>query len=127
MSPALLQTPDGYDATRHAAHASRVLRYLLTTYPNQVVAHRDVCEVLGYEVTPQATSNAATRLRAGAFGLNIVARAGKGGGYVLQVPVPAAGRQRCATCAACSLIGTCKRLKGRPVEPGEWCWSWSCA
>ena len=93
-----ITAPAGYDATTANEHASRVLRYLLALYPNQVIRHSDVCDVLGYKVTPQATSNAATRLRAGAFGLNIASRGGRCGGYVLLVPVPSTSRKRCGNC-----------------------------
>lgn len=122
---ALIAAPEGYDATKHAEHASRVLRYLLTAYPNTVIGHADVCAVLGYEVTAQAVSNAAGRLRRGTFGLNIASRSGLGGGYVLLVPVTAADGECCRHCRQRSLIGTCRRLKGRPVEPDQWCWGWS--
>jgi hypothetical protein len=121
----IITAPAGYDAVKGAEHASRALRYLLTTYPNRMISHREVCDVVGFQVCPQAVSNAAARLRSGAFGLHILSRGGIRGGYVLLVPVPASDERRCASCGARSVIGTCRRLKGRPVSPGEWCWAWS--
>ena len=120
----LICAPEGYDAVRSHSHASRVLRYLLVSYPNQVVSHRKVCEVLGYEVTATAVSNAAARLRSGPFGLPIRSRSSVGGGYVLLVPVPATGEHCCGSCKHRSLIETCSELKGRPVSPRDWCWAW---
>lgn len=118
----ILAPPDGYEATTEVAHASRVLRYLLTSYPNTVIGHRDVCDVLGREVSPQAVSNAAARLSAGSFGMHIYSR--RGLGYVLLTPVAAPGPHSCYSCGYRSIIGTCRRLKGRPVAIGEWCYAW---
>jgi len=124
MSP-LLIAPEGYDAVRDQEHASRVLRYLLTCWPNCPVTTHDVCEAAGYAVGRSAVSAAAARLRVGHFGLNIRSRGGSHGGYVLLVPVPATGKRSCANCASRSVIDTCKQLKGRPVEKNQWCWGWS--
>jgi hypothetical protein len=120
----LICAPEGYDAVRTQSRSSRVLRYLLVTYPNQVISHRQVCEVLGYEVGSTAVSNAASRLRSGPFGLPIRSLRGNGGGYILLVPVPAGGDQSCGCCKNRSLISTCSVLKGRPVGPREWCRAW---
>lgn len=119
----IISPPEGYDATREVASASVVLRYLLMTRPNTVVTHHDVCERLGREVTPQAVSNAAARMRRGSFGLHIWSQ--RGLGYVLLTPVPCRGKNRCANCSSRSLMGTCRRLKGLPVDPSEVCWGWS--
>lgn len=115
-----ITVPAGYVATDKASHASAVLRYLLTTYPNQTISHEDVVEILGYRVGRTATSNAANRLRRGPFGLNIASRGGPGGGYVLLVPVFALGKESCASCSAYRR-GVCRRLKGREVHASDWC------
>lgn len=120
----IITAPDGYDAAVKAESASHMLRYLLTAYPNTVVGHRDVCDALGYEVGASAVSNAAHRLRRGGLGLNIASRGGRGGGYVLMAPVPAMTADSCGACHYRTLIGTCKRLKGRPVEIGQWCYGY---
>lgn len=120
----LICAPEGYDAVKAPERAPRVLRYLLTTYPNTVISGADVCEVLGYPVGATAISNAARRLRQGPFGLPIRSRRSSGGGYVLLVPVPATGKRSCANCRSRSVILTCRELKGRPVGANEWCWAW---
>ena len=120
----ILTAPEGYDATREVARASDVLHYLLTAYPNTVVTAETVAEVLGRPVSAQAVSSAAKRLRErrGRFAPNVHSQ--RGLGYVLLVPVPATGEDRCGTCRHRSVIGTCTRLKGRPVEDAETCWGW---
>jgi hypothetical protein len=122
---ALISPPDGYDATREVAHASDVLRYLLVTWPNTVITAADVAEVIGRPVSAATVSIAARRLRERrrSFGLPIHSQ--RGLGYVLLVPVPASGTMRCASCSHRSVIGTCRRLKGRPVEDGECCWGFA--
>lgn len=121
MTP-VLTAPEGYDATVKPAQASKVLRYLLTGNPNTIVTCADVIDVLGYEVTRTTIHAAADVMRRGPFGLTIVAK--RTGGYMLLVPVPATGPDCCDTCGACSVIGACRTLKGRPVERRPWCGGW---
>lgn len=118
-----LAPPEGYDPTKTLVRASHVLRYLLVTYPNTVVTHAQVCEVLGRPVSRNATSTAARNLREGPLGLPIVSPGG--GGYVLLVPVRGwSDDECCLVCRHMTVLGTCKRLKGRPVRNREWCWGW---
>lgn len=126
---ALIEPPAGkleYDAYLNAA---RVVRYLLTNRPNEVVTHADVCEALGYEVTPQAVCNAVGRLTRGSYGLPIITNRRAGGGHILLVPVLTLGRERCANCSSRTPLSVC-RLISRPryariVNPNQWCRGWS--
>lgn len=127
MPATILSAPDGYDALQEDARISDVLLSLLTTYPNTIIGFRDVGKVIGYPVASSAVGMAATRLRAGkrgSFGLNIASALGRGGGYVLIVPVPATGEQMCDNCPSRTRLWTCPKMRHRPVERGLWCWGW---
>ena len=100
-----------------------MLRYLLETYPNTVITSGAVCEALGRPVARQTVGKAAQKLTRGSFGSHIHSQAGLG--YVLLVPVPATNGEACEVCAHRSVIGTCRRLKGRPVDDATWCWGFT--
>lgn len=128
-APAIIAPPAGKAEQERRASSTQVLRHLLSNRPNQVVTHADVCEALGYAITPQAVCNAARSLRSGPFGMPIVTHHGPGGGHILLVPVLTLGRERCLNCASRTPLGAC-RLTSRPrcprlVDLNEWCKGWS--
>ena len=102
--------------------ARRALLRLLTAHPNEVIGHRRVCDELGHHVSHAAVHAASKRL---GRDMAIESLHGTGGGYVHLMPVLSLGRERCCTCASHTLLGTCKRLSGRPVQPNERCWGWT--
>jgi hypothetical protein len=104
--------------------AGRALLQLLTARPNTWTSSADVIDLLGRSVSEQAVSNAAGRLRRGRLGLAIVGRPGRG--YMLLVPEQSSGPERCEVCRLMSPLETCchEAMRGRPVEPGQWCGGW---
>lgn len=123
---ALILAPEGYDPVASPARVEHALRYLLTANPNRYVGYCAVVEALGFRVCDQAVSHAAARLRRGPFGLPIVSKRGRGGGYMLLVPVRCEDeRECCATCSSRTFIHACRALKGRPVEGWQWCGGWT--
>lgn len=126
---AIVSPPAGKAERERQASSTQVLRHLLTNRPNQVVRHADVCEALGYPVTPQAVCNAARRLSSGPYGMPIITHHGAGGGHILLVPVLTLGSERCANCVQRTPLSVCK-LTSRPrytrlVKLNEWCRGWS--
>jgi len=105
--------------TAPRTNVRRVLLHLLTESPNTTVSYHDVCDVLGYEVTRQAVSNAAARL---GRDMAIDSVPGRNGGYIYLLPVE--GREhRCLTCVRMSRYGECRRLKRR-VSRLSGCGGW---
>ena len=129
ISAAVLDELSGHDGCSDRLTSTKVLRHLLSNRPNQIVTTGDVCDALGYRVTPQAISNAVGKLTGGTYGLPVIANHGPGGGYILLVPVLTLGPERCANCAHRAPLSVC-RLTSRPrytriVNLNEWCRGWS--
>ncbi len=129
ISASVLDELSGRDHCSDRLTSTKVLRYLLSNRPNQVVTCEDVCDALGYRITPQAISNAIGKLQAGACGLPVIANHGTGGGYILLVPVLTLGPERCVNCGHRTPLSVCK-LTSRPrctrfVGLNEWCKGWS--
>ncbi len=104
--------------------SAQVLRFLLAMRPNRVVTCEDVCGALGYKITAQAVSNTVAKLKRGRWGLPIVAHHGRGGGYILLVPVLTLGSERCANCASRGRDSKCSTLRGEAVDLNSWCRGW---
>lgn len=117
-SQPLITPPDGYREREEALTTRRALLRLLTSSPNRVVTHAEVCAELGRIVSPKATSKAAISLRR-----DMPIEAFASGGYMFLLPVPAHGPDTCETCAAHAYLG-CRRLGCRPVADGDWCGAW---
>jgi len=90
------------------------LLMLLTENPNELVTRSEVFVVLGREVSRNAVSKAARRLRRCMAIDGIV---GVGGGYRYLVPVNCNGEgQCCATCTQHTRYGMCLRLNRRTSD-----------
>lgn len=129
ISAAVLDELSSRDRCGDRLTSTKVLRHLLSNRPNQIVTTGDVCDALGYRITPQAISNAVGKLTGGAYGLPIIANHGPGGGYILLVPVLTLGAERCANCSHRDPRSVCE-LMSRPryariVGLNEWCQGWS--
>jgi predicted transcriptional regulator len=129
MSPAtlaerrpLVPPPDGDEKRDEILTCRRALLRLLTRRPNEIVTQADVCDEIGLHVGRGAIGNAAVRLRRD---LAIEGVPGPGGGYVLLMPVPTLGLQRCANCASRTVFSECPRARRDEVNLNCKCWGWS--
>ena len=94
---------------------------LLTENPNVLVTRTQVFAELGREVSRNAVSKAARRLRRS---MAIDGYVGAGGGYRYLVPVSYDGDGRsCATCAQHGRYGMCQRLQRRTSD-NQVCGGW---
>ena len=123
----LVPPPTGSREHADALTCRRALLRLFMRRPNQIITHADVCAELGHDVGRGGLNNAAAALRRD-MPIEGVSRAG--GGYVLLVPMPTLGSERCANCSRRTPLSTCRRVRragqahGTEVGLNCWCWGW---